>query len=67
MQINDILDELKEKYGINKSELELILDCQFKCAQAAIESRTKKSIKLIHLGKIEPTTFFIHNYEKLVK
>lgn len=67
MLTSDILDELKKKYGLSKAELELILDSQFKLTRNLLDSRTTKKIKLIHLGKIKPTTFFIKNYEKLVK
>ena len=67
MLTNDILDELKAKYGISKAELELMLDSQFKLTRNLLDSRTTDTIKLIHLGKIKPTSFFIKNYEKLVK
>ena len=67
MLIKDILPQLKEKYGLSYSELERIIDSQFKCTQIHIENKTIKSIKWYNLGKVKPSTFFIKNHEQFSK
>lgn len=67
MQINDILDVLKSKYNLPKAELERIIDTQFKVVYDSMNDRSIKSIKLINLGKIKPSTFLINNHGKFSK
>ena len=67
MRIEDLLDKLKNKYNLPKSELERIIDTQFKVIYDSMENRTIKSIKLANLGKIKPSTFLIKNHEKFSK
>lgn len=67
MLINDTLDILKEKYNLPKADIERIIDSQFKLLYDSIQARTIKSVKLINIGKVEPTTYLKNNYEKLVK
>jgi len=67
MLTNDILDTLQDKYNLPKADLERIVDSQFKLLYESIQSRTVKSVKLINIGKVSPTSFLIKNYEKLAK
>ena len=53
--INEILEAIKVKYNITKSEAERILDSQFKVVLDHTESGNLKTINLMHLGKIGPT------------
>jgi hypothetical protein len=59
--IDDVLTELKAKYGISKIELERIVDSQFKVARLNIEEKSLKTVNLIHLGKIAPSPWFVKN------
>lgn len=67
MLINDILPTLKEKFGLPYSELERIIDSQFKVTHIAMEAKEIKSIKWANLGKIKPSSFLIANHEKFSK
>lgn len=67
MLIKEIYPILKEKYGLSYSELESILDSQFKLLQVEVEKKTTKTIKLYNLGKIKPSTFLINNHGKFSK
>lgn len=65
--IDEILTKLKSKHNINKVDLERIIDSQFKVMELSIGERSLKEVKLIHLGKVKPSKWFIHNYDKMVK
>ncbi len=65
--IEDVLIELKKKYGITKYELEAILNSEFKCLENNIRSRSDKTVNMIYLGKFHPSKFFLSNYEKISK
>lgn len=62
--INDLYTELKEKYGISRTEIERITDSQFKVTEDNIRAYTLKDIKWINLGKIKPSEYILHKKAK---
>lgn len=65
--IEEVLEELKAKYGISKTELERMFDVPFKVARKNIEDRGTKTVHLIHLGTIKPSKWLIDNRHNYVK
>lgn len=65
--INEILNEMKDEFGITKYELERMVDCQFKCLEENIKDRTLKTVNLIYLGKVGPTGWFKYNSHLVTK
>lgn len=65
--IDEILTKLKDKHGISKVDLERIIDSEFKVLELNIQQRSLKEVSLIHIGKVKPSKWFVHNYEKMVK
>ena len=65
--IESILSEIKEKnkdsneWWNTKYELERILDSEFKVLRTSIEERDLRTVNLIHIGKVKPTSWFIRN------
>lgn len=55
---DNILNELKKLYpNIPKSELDKIIDSEFRLIEKTVSSRECKVINCIHLGKFYPTGF----------
>jgi hypothetical protein len=65
--IDEVLTKLKDKHGLSKVELERIIDSEFKVLELSIQKRSLKEVSLIYLGKVKPSKWFVHNYEKVVK
>lgn len=53
----EILDEIKNTYGLSKAELERIIDSQFRVIRDSMASREGKIVQLIYIGKFRPTLY----------
>ena len=59
--IDNIFKELKEEHSISKSEVEYIVDSQFKLTTILMGDRKNlKDIKWMYLGEIRPSDFIQH-------
>lgn len=61
--INSIIKELKEEFKISSSDIERIIDSEFKTLQLAIENKDLRTVNLIYLGKFKPSNWLISNHE----
>lgn len=53
----EILDEIKDQFGLSKTELERIVDSQFRVIRDTMSNREGKVCQLIYLGKFRPTIY----------
>lgn len=67
--IDDIVGALHKKYktelGLNKIDLERVVDSEFKYILQHLRDRNLKKICLIHLGTINPTKWFKYNKDMI--
>lgn len=59
-----IVEELSEKYGLSKFQVELIVKSQFGKVRDVVTDEEYKSIQLIHLGKFQISSKRVSNYLK---
>lgn len=63
--INDIIGDLAKKYNLTKSDIERVIDAQFKVLALQLNKKEVKDIYMIYLGKFKPTPFLVkQNKEK---
>lgn len=66
--IEETISEVKAKYpNLSKTEIERIIDSQFEMVVDNMRNRSLRVVKLIHLGKIKPSNWFINNHDKFSK
>lgn len=53
----EILDEIKDQFGLPKMELERICDSQFRVLRNSMTNREGKVVQMIYVGKFRPTAY----------
>lgn len=64
--IKDIITELKTKYNLTSSEIERVLDSQWKVLRNNIETRDLKTVNIMHIGKWKPSKWFKENRDRML-
>lgn len=64
--INDIISELKLKYNLSSSELERIIDSEWKVLRNVVESRDLRTVNIMHIGKWKPSNWFKNNRDRML-
>lgn len=57
IQIEEIIDELHNKYNIPKVDIARIVKSQFKVLKNTIKAKGDKIVNLRYIGKYKPTPF----------
>jgi len=63
--IDEIYTKLRDKHGISKTDIDRIVDSQFRVLEDNIRNRGNKTVNLIYIGKFKPSKSFLKNYDKL--
>lgn len=57
IQIEDIIDELYNKYNIPKADIARIVKSQFKVLKNTIKLKEDKVVNVRYIGKFKPTPY----------
>lgn len=57
IQIEDIIDELYNKYNIPKADIARVVKSQFKLLKNTIKTKGDKVVNIRYIGKFKPTPF----------
>ena len=55
--IDNIIDDLFNKYNLTKPEINRIVKSQFKLLNKTIKSKQDTKVKLMYIGTFKPTTY----------
>ena len=65
IQIEDIIDELYNKYNIPKADIARVVKSQFKLLKNTIKLKEDKVVNLRYIGKYKPTPFRVKQLKEL--
>lgn len=65
IQIDDIIDELCNKYNIPRTDISRMVKAQFKVLKNTIKEKGDKKVNLMYLGKFKPTPYRVKQITKI--